>query len=250
MTIPYKTSLKYKLCWDFNWKITQRVSHATPAHRYVHIYISLVHFSPHLLKPKHNHHSMSLSLSVLQPQGLFFPSEESITHGRMLGNTAWVEDRGNGNPKPWVPGRSVPVIHSVALCQALSHELVLENKQKISFFFFSGQCNSGGWRNQLTCMRDSCTHKDMLMHLVWHHRDQWWGSFARIPPIPICCKITFFIFNPLQHHITLVSVLLSSPKPTISNCSAHELQLFTTSGRWWQLFLRPVCWGYSTSIPN
>lgn len=136
MTIPYKTSLKYKLCWDFNWKITQRVSHATPAHRYVHIYISLVHFSPHLLKPKHNHHSMSLSLSVLQPQGLFFPSEESITHGRMLGNTAWVEDRGNGNPKPWVPGRSVPVIHSVALCQALSHELVLENKQKISFFFF------------------------------------------------------------------------------------------------------------------
>lgn len=85
LTIPYKTSLKYKLCWDFNLKITQRVSHTTPAHRYIHIYISPVHFSPHLLKPKHN--DQSLSLSVLQPQGLFFPSEESITHGRMLGKT-------------------------------------------------------------------------------------------------------------------------------------------------------------------
>lgn len=156
----------------------------------------------------------------------------------------WVGDRGNKNPKPWVPGRSVPVIHSVALCWALSHELVLENKKKISFF--SCPVSSGGWRNQLTCMRDSCTHRHVLMCLAWHHSGWWWASFARIPPVPTCYKITFFIFNPLQHHITLVSVLLPVPW-------AYFLQLlcwFATSGRWWQLFLGLVCWGYSTSIPN
>lgn len=69
LTIPYKTSLKYELCWEFHLKRTQRISHTTPAHRYI---LPPVRFSPHLLKPKQNYHSMSLSLSVLQPQGLFF----------------------------------------------------------------------------------------------------------------------------------------------------------------------------------
>lgn len=66
---PYKTYLKYELCWEFHLKITKRVSHMTPAHRYI---LSPVHFPPHLLKPKQSNHSMSLSLSVLQPRGLFF----------------------------------------------------------------------------------------------------------------------------------------------------------------------------------
>lgn len=65
-------------------------------------------------------------------------------------HTEW-ETVGTGILNARVPGRSVPVIHSVALCWAFSHELALENKKKKSDFFFPDQCLSRGWWNQLSC---------------------------------------------------------------------------------------------------
>lgn len=128
----------------------------------------------------------------------------------MLGNTDGVGDRGNGNSKPWVPGRSVPVIHSVALCQALSHEIILERKKKNLFFF--------SWPV-------SHLHKGLLQTQA--HADVpgqtpqwWWGSFARIPPTPTVAKSPSSFLTPCSStsHLSLFCYL--SPEPTFSNCSA------------------------------
>lgn len=242
LTIPYKTSLKYELCWEFHLKRTQRISHTTPAHRYI---LPPVRFSPYLLKPKQNYHSMSLSLSVLQPWGLFFsPLRKVSPMGECWETQTEWETVGTGILNAWVPGRSVPVIHSVALCWALSHELVLENKKKNLIFFT--------WPVSLWGLEEPAHLHEGLLHTQARSDtpgltpQQWWWLFAWIPRTPTCCKITFFIFNPLQYRITLVSVLLPVPW-------AYFLQLlcsFSSPGRWWQLFLRPVCSGYSTSSPN
>lgn len=104
-------------------------------------------------------------------------------------HTEW-ETVGTGILNARVPGRSVPVIHSVALCWAFSHELALENnnkKKNLIFFFFltSVSLGAGGTSSAARADAPGLTPQS------------WQGVFARVPPTPTCCKITFFIFNHL-----------------------------------------------------
>lgn len=174
----------------------------------------------------------------------FFPLRKASLMGECWETQTEWETVGTGIPSSWVPGRSVPVIHSIALCWALSHELLLENKKKV-WFYFSWPVSLWGLE-ELAHLHEGLLHTQACADAPGLTPQWWWGLFVRIPSAPSCCKITFFIFNSLQHHITLVSVLLPVPW-------AYFVQLlcsFSTSGRWWQLLLRFVCSGYSIYNPN
>lgn len=85
-------------------------------------------------------------------QVCFFPLRKALPMGECWETQTEWETVGMRILNAWVPGRSVRVIHSVALCRALSHELVLENKEKVSFFFLTnvslgaGGTSSPAWR--------------------------------------------------------------------------------------------------------
>lgn len=174
----------------------------------------------------------------------FFPSEEGITHGRMLGNTDWVGDRGNRNPKR-LSSRQICASDSQCCLMLGSQPWISIGKQKKNLIFFTWPVSLWGLEEPAH-LHEGLLHTQACSDTPGLTPQQWWWLFAWTPRTPTCCKITFFIFNPLQYRITLVSVLLPVPW-------AYFLQLlcsFSSSGRWWQLFLRPVCSGYSTSSPN
>lgn len=119
-----------------------------------------------------------------------------------------------------------------------------KTKQKI-WFYFSWPASLWGLE-ELAHLHEGLLHTQACADAPGLTPQWWWGLFVRIPSTPSCCKITFFIFNSLQHHITLVSVLL----PVLWAYFVQLLCSFSTSDRWWQLLLRPDCSGYSIYNPN